>query len=55
MITAIVNSVFGNWVTSLLGSVAGVPEMISGYQEHNTSKIIGGLGMFLLGLAAKHK
>jgi len=48
-------SIFGSWVTSLIGSVAGIPEMIEGYSSHDGTAVIKGLGIFLLGLAARNK
>lgn len=55
MKNAFFQSVFGSWLTSLLGSIAGIPEMIEGYSNHDGTAFIKGLGMFLLGLAARNK
>ena len=39
--------------TTLLGGIAGLPELLEGINENNGQKIIVGLATFLLGLFAK--
>jgi hypothetical protein len=48
-------AIITNWVTTALGSIGGVPQIIQGYTSipKNWSLIIGGVGTLLLGLAAK--
>ena len=46
---------FMNWLTSIAGGVAGIPQIIEGYtsQPKNWTLIITGIGTFILGLVAK--
>jgi hypothetical protein len=54
MLKGILSNILGSPVTSILGGIAGVPQMFEGYTTHNTMKLMEGLGLFLLGLATKH-
>jgi hypothetical protein len=48
-------SIFTNWLTSILGTVAGVPQIIAGITSKpiNWQLVITGIGTFVMGLAAK--
>ncbi len=50
-----IRGMFTSWVTSVLGGIAGVPLIIEGFASvpRNWTKIIEGIGVFFLGLAAK--
>lgn len=41
--------------TTLMGAIIGVPEIIEGVHENNTSKIITGIATFLLGIFSNEK
>lgn len=49
----IFKNAFSSWLSTLVGSIAGIPQIQEGVQEHNTTKIILGVGLFILGLVAK--
>lgn len=44
-----------NWLTSIAGTVAGVPQIIEGWtsQPKNWGKIITGIATVIIGLSAK--
>ena len=42
-----------NWITSLLGGVAGIPQIIEGVTNKNGWLIVSGVATFALGLASK--
>ena len=42
----------GDVLTSILGSMAGLPELIAGIQAHDATMIIKGAGLLLLGLVS---
>ena len=48
----IFKNVIGDLLTSILGSLAGLPVLIEGIQTKNTVKILEGAGLFLLGLVS---
>ncbi len=49
------NSILKNWLTSLFGTVAGVPQIVEGLTSvpKNWTLVITGLATLILGLAAK--
>lgn len=42
-----------NFKTSILGSIAGVPQIISGLSTKNYVEVFTGIATLLMGLAAK--
>lgn len=46
-------NIFRNIKTTLFGSVAGIPTIIDGAQNHNWMQILAGVGALLLGLFSK--
>ncbi len=48
----IFKNAIGDLLTSILGSLAGLPVLIEGIQTKNTAKILEGAGLFLLGLVS---
>ena len=48
----IIKNAIGDLLTSALGAMAGLPELIQGIQTHDATLIIKGAGMLLLGLVA---
>jgi hypothetical protein len=55
MIQKLINNAIHNLWTSISGSVAGIAEITIGVQTNDTSKIIAGIGIILLGLFSKEK
>ena len=51
----LLQNAIGDLFTSILGGMAGLPELISGVQTHDAVQICKGLGMLLLGLVANSK
>jgi hypothetical protein len=49
----ILENALKNVITTLAGSVAGVAEIQNGVSENNTTKIIIGIGLMILGIFAK--
>lgn len=49
------NAIFKNWLTSILGSIAGAPQIVMGFMTKpiNWPLILTGVSTFFLGLAAK--
>ena len=46
-------SIFKNILTTIVGAFTGLPILVNGVQTHNTSSIITGIGVFLIGLLSK--
>jgi hypothetical protein len=46
-------SILKNFVTTIIGTVTGLPVIYNGIQTHNKETIITGIGMFLIGLFSK--
>lgn len=55
MFQKIINNAVHNLWTSISGSIAGIAQITDGVQNNDTSKIITGIGMILLGLFATEK
>lgn len=55
MFKKLINNAVHNLWTSISGSIAGIAQITEGVQTNNTSKIITGIGMILLGLFATEK
>lgn len=55
MIKRILNNALNSVWTSIAGSIAGITEIVTGVQEKNTSKIITGSAIVLLGLLSSEK
>lgn len=51
----ILQNAIGDLLTSLLGTLAGLPQLIEGIQTHDGAKIIEGAGLLLLGLVSNSK
>jgi hypothetical protein len=49
----LINNALHNIWTSLSGTIAGVPVIAEGIAEKNTTKIVSGMAILLLGLLAK--
>jgi hypothetical protein len=49
----LINNALHNVWTSLSGSIAGIAEITEGVQTGNSTKIIVGIGIMLIGLFAK--
>jgi hypothetical protein len=48
-------NLFGSLFTSAAGAIAGVPEIIEGFANHDSILIIKGIALVLLGFAANEK
>lgn len=55
MFQKLINNAVHNLWTSISGSIAGIAQITEGVQNNDTSKIITGIGMILLGLFATEK
>ena len=55
MFQKLINNAVHNLWTSISGSIAGIAQITDGVQNNDTSKIITGIGMILLGLFATEK
>ena len=55
MLQKLLNNAIHNVWTSIAGSIAGISEITVGVQTNDTSKIITGIGLILLGLFSKEK
>jgi len=55
MIQKLINNALHNLWTSISGSVAGIAQISEGVQNNDSSKIITGIGLILLGLFATEK
>jgi len=55
MIKRILNNALNSVWTSIAGSIAGINEIINGVQTNDTSKIITGAAIVLLGLLSSEK
>lgn len=51
----ILQNAVGDVLTSILGGLAGLPQLIEGIQTKDTAKIIEGAGLLLLGLVSNSK
>jgi len=49
----ILKNALKNVITTIAGSVAGIAEIQSGITEKNTTKIILGIGIMIIGIFAK--
>jgi hypothetical protein len=49
----ILENALKNVITTIAGSVAGIAEIQSGIAENNTTKIIIGIGIMIIGIFAK--
>jgi sensor histidine kinase regulating citrate/malate metabolism len=49
----ILENALKNVITTIAGSVAGIAEIQSGISEKNTTKIILGIGIMIIGIFAK--
>jgi hypothetical protein len=52
MIQKLINNALHNIWTSISGSIAGIAQISEGINTNDTSKIITGIGLVLLGLFA---
>lgn len=48
-------NLFSSLFTSTVGAIAGIPEIITGVQTHDSVLIIKGIALVLLGFAANEK
>ena len=55
MLQKLINNALHNLWTSISGSVAGIAQISEGVQTNDSSKIITGIGLILLGLFATEK
>jgi hypothetical protein len=55
MIKRILQNAINSIWTSIAGSIAGISEIISGVQTNDTSKIISGTAIVILGLISSEK
>jgi len=46
-------SILKNIVTTILGSITGLPVIYNGIETHSKETIITGVGLFLIGLFSK--
>ncbi len=46
-------SIIQNWITSVIGGIAGIPQIVLGFKTGDVMMIIQGLSIFLAFLAAK--
>jgi len=49
----IMTNALQSYITSAMGAIAGIPEMITGYNQHDVGTFVKGVALFLLGLVAK--
>ena len=49
----ILKNALSSWVSTLTGSIAGISQIREGVEEGNATKIILGVGLFILGLVTK--
>jgi hypothetical protein len=55
MIKRLITNAVNSYLTSLAGSIVGLPHIIEGFTSKNWSLLIQGLGELLIGLAANEK
>lgn len=48
-------NLFESYISTLAGSIAGIPQIIEGYTNHDLNKIVEGVCVFLLGIVVKEK
>ncbi len=55
MFTTIYNSIFKNWITSLFGAIAGLPQIVEGLmaKPKDWAKVYYGLTLLIAFLSAK--
>jgi hypothetical protein len=46
-------NIFKNILTTIVGAFTGLPLVVSGVQTHDTTTLITGIGVFLIGLFSK--
>ena len=55
MFQKLINNAIHNLWTSISGSIAGIAQITEGVQTNDSSKIITGIGIILLGLFSTEK
>jgi len=55
MINRILHNAINSYLTSLAGTVAGLPDMIEGFTSKDWSLFAKGLGLLIIGLASNEK
>ena len=55
MINRILHNALNSYLTSIAGTVAGLPDIIEGFTSKNWSLFAKGLGLLIIGLASNEK
>jgi hypothetical protein len=55
MISRLIHNALDSYITTVAGSIVGVPDIIEGFTTKNWTLLIKGIGEFLIGMACNEK